>query len=185
MDTSNDDGIDEIPIVAQLEPAICNATPFNNRSSLYRLLDSERWAHVKTVNQLKTEVLRRENAERELEYLKKGCEQLQLSLQSSSKTILNLNEERFNLYQEVVRLRAELLKCQADQRNSFLDVNHGGDKNDLEHLRLDMTPAKDRQIQVLRKRLSRTNSECGDERTPMPTIPPLNVIVERGLGRKN
>lgn len=65
------------------------------------------WTNANIANQLKVEVARRESAEHEIESLRKGVASLELSLACSNTTIRKLNDERFYLHQELVRLYQE------------------------------------------------------------------------------
>lgn len=167
-----------------------NSTLSDYRISLYKMLNSERWGHQRTGNQLKTEISRRESAESELHTLQKQleaqkqyCENLQNTIKSSDITIQQRNSERFSLYQENIRLRADLISLQAEREVSYccpaltiFDLIFVQRESNAQCLILDMTPAKDRQIQVLQKRLSRQSEE--GKQAPAAMVAPLGLITE-------
>ncbi len=174
---------------------VFNSTLTEYRINLYKTLDSERWGHQGTVNRLKTEQSRRESAEKDIETLKQqlraqelDCESLRHRVKSSDQIILERDTERFSLYQEVIRLHAELHNLQAANESLLLTVRYHPitprfnsiltstqHESDQQRLMLDMTPAKDRQIQVLRKRLSRQPFD--PEQKPAAMLVPLPLRV--------
>ena len=78
------------------------------RTSLHELLDSERWAHYRTMQTLKGEIGRREQLERQLTYMRTEYQGLANSLARSAHNLMQCDAERIDLIRQVTSLRGEL-----------------------------------------------------------------------------
>ena len=94
------------------------------RTSLYQLLDSERWAHHRTMQALKAEIGHREQLERQISYVKAECQRLANGLACSAQNLMHCDSECIEMIRQVSVLRDEVASWQAAYSQAILEVRH-------------------------------------------------------------
>lgn len=94
----------------------------NYRTSLHELLDSERWAHHRTMQTLRAEAGHREQLERQLTYMRNEYQGLSNSLARSAHNLMMCDAERINLIGQVTSLRGELENWQRAYNQAMEEV---------------------------------------------------------------
>ncbi|KAM0715417.1 hypothetical protein Q7P37_008915 [Cladosporium fusiforme] len=112
----------------------------DQRRSIHQLLNSERWAHHRTLVTLRNETARRDQLDQQILFLKQECQALASEWSAATNDFVQCDTERLELVREVQSLRSELetwkLACK-EQSGAHIGIPIP--------LSLDMTTANERQ----------------------------------------
>lgn len=92
------------------------------RTSLHQLLDSERWAHHRTMQSLKAEIGHRKQLERQLSYVRAECQGLANGLAYSAQNLMHCDAERIEMIRQVSGLREEVVGWQIAYNQALQEV---------------------------------------------------------------
>ncbi|KAM0719001.1 hypothetical protein Q7P37_004906 [Cladosporium fusiforme] len=119
----------------------------DQRRSTHQLLNSERWAHHRTLVTLRNETARRDQLDQQILFLKQECQALASEWSAATNNFVQCDTERLELVREVQSLRSELETWKlAHQERS------GAHTGVPTPLCLDMTTAKERQSALRSRR---------------------------------
>lgn len=93
--------------VEQTEQAESPDEP-DQRRSTHQLLNSERWAHHRTLVTLRNETARRDQLDQQILFLKQECQALASEWSAATSNFVQCDTERLELVREVQSLRSEL-----------------------------------------------------------------------------
>lgn len=89
------------------EPAESPDEP-DQRRSIHQLLNSERWAHHRTLVTLRNETARRDQLDQQISLMKQECQALTSEWSAATKNFVQCDAERLDLVREVQSLKSEL-----------------------------------------------------------------------------
>lgn len=80
----------------------------DQRRNIHQLLNSERWAHHRTLVTLRNETARRDQLDQQILFMKQECQALASEWSAATNNFVQCDAERLELVREVQSLRSEL-----------------------------------------------------------------------------
>lgn len=94
------------------------------RNNLHQLLNSERWAHHRTMHSLRQECARRAQLEQQIGNIRSECQGMANGWAVSARNLMMCESERLELIRQLNIVRSELESCQAALHESIEKVKY-------------------------------------------------------------
>lgn len=94
----------------------------DQRHNIQQLLNSERWAHHRTLVTLRNETARRDQLDQQILFMKQECQALASEWSAATKNFVQCDAERLDLVREVQVLKSELDAWQFAYQNVMGEV---------------------------------------------------------------